>query len=325
MMNAQKRGLLLTLASLLCLAAAPASAAYPDKPIKLVVGFPPGGGGDLYGRLIATALQKSLGQAVVVDNRAGAGGNIAADLVAKAPPDGYTLILAMSGNFAVTPALRPTAVPYKVPDDFAPIGLILEAPHGLFVAQKSRFKSAKELLQAGKTEKLSFASTGAGAAAHIGMELVKQRAGVDILHVPYKGSGPAITDMLGGQVDMFFATASPIMGQVKQGALRLLAITGDKRNPLMPDVPTFAELGVNVVVTQWYGLAAPAGTPPAVVQLLSEHLSRALATPELRDAIRKDAATERDIPRDAFRQYILDDMARYRSAMTPALMKEITQ
>ena len=321
----RRQALCTVLAAAACALALPAHAAFPDKPIKLVVGFPPGGGGDLYGRLIATALQKSLGQTVIVDNKPGAGGNIAADFVAKAPADGYTLILAMSGNFVVTPALRPTAVPYKVPDDFAPIGLILEAPHGLFVASKSRFKTAQALLQAAKTEKLSFASTGAGAAAHIGMEMVKQRAGVDILHVPYKGSGPAITDMLGGQVDMFFATASPIVGQVKQGALRLLAITGNKRSPALPDVPTFAEIGVNVVVTQWYGLAAPAGTPAPVVQLLSEHLSRVLATPEVRDAIRAGAAQERDVSREAFRQYIVDDMARYRNAVTPALMKEITQ
>ena len=309
----------------LMLATVPAWATYPDKPIRLVVGFPPGGGGDLYGRLIATALQKSLGQTVVVDNRAGAGGNIAADAVAKAPPDGYTLILAMSGNFVATPALRPTAVPYRVPEDFVPIGLILEAPHGLFVAQKSRFKTARDVLQAAKTEKLTFASTGAGAAAHMGMEMVKQRAGVDILHIPYKGSGPAMTDLIGGQVDMFFATASPLIGQVRQGQLRLLAITGDKRNPAIPEVPTFAELGVNVVVTQWYGLAAPAGTPAPIVQMLSEHLSRALTTTEVRDAIRKDAAIERDLTRDAFKQYILDDMARYRGAVTPALLKEISQ
>ncbi|MDP1685983.1 tripartite tricarboxylate transporter substrate binding protein [Hydrogenophaga sp.] len=305
-------------------AAAPAFAAYPDQPIKLVIGFPPGGGGDLYGRLIANELSKSMGQTIVVDNRTGAGGNIAADLVAKAKPDGYTLLLAMSGNLAVAPATRPQSIPYKVPEDFAPIGMILEAPHGLFVAQGSRFKTARELLDAAKTQKLSFASTGAGAAAHMGMEMVVKEAGIQMLHVPYRGSGPAITDMLGGQVDSFFATASPLVNQVRQGQIRLLAITGDKRNPAIPEVPTFKELGVNVPVTQWYGLAAPAGTPEAVVKHLSEHLSRVLAIPEVRDTIRRDAATERNLPTDAFRSFILEDIARYKSALTPALLKEIS-
>lgn len=305
-------------------AAAPAFAAYPDQPIKLVIGFPPGGGGDLYGRLIANELSKSMGQTIVVDNRTGAGGNIAADLVAKAKPDGYTLLLAMSGNLAVTPATRPQSIPYKVPEDFAPIGMILEAPHGLFVAHGSRFKTARELLDAAKTQKLSFASTGAGAAAHMGMEMVVKEAGIQMLHVPYRGSGPAITDMLGGQVDSFFATASPLVNQVRQGQIRLLAITGDKRNPAIPDVPTFKELGVNVPVTQWYGLAAPAGTPEAVVKHLSDHLSRVLAIPEVRDTIRRDAATERNLPTEAFRSFILEDIARYKSALTPALLKEIS-
>lgn len=305
--------------------AAPALAAYPEQPIKLVVGFPPGGGGDLYGRMIAQALSKTVGQSVVVDNRAGAGGNIAADIVAKSKPDGYTLLLAMSGNLAVSPATKPQSLPYKVPDDFAPIGLILEAPHGLFVAHNSRFKTAQEYLAAARTQKLSFASTGTGAAAHIGMEMVKQAAGVEILHVPYKGSGPAITDMLGGQVDAFFATASPLIGQVRQGQLRLLAITGEKRNAAIPDVPTFKELGLNIPVTQWYGLVAPAGTPAPVVKFLAEHLSKALATAEVRDAIRKDAATERDLPQEGFRKFILEDIARYKGAMTPALLKEIAQ
>ena len=323
-LKALRRRTVLALALSLGLGAAtPALAAYPDQPIKLVIGFPPGGGGDLYGRLIANALSKSLGQTVVADNRTGAGGNIAADLVAKAKPDGYTLLLAMSGNLAVAPATRPQSIPYKVPDDFAPIGMILEAPHGLFVAHGSRFKTARELLDAAKTQKLSFASTGAGAAAHMGMEMVVKEAGVEMLHVAYRGSGPAITDMLGGQVDSFFATASPLVNQVRQGQLRLLAITGDKRNPAIPDVPTFKELGVNVPVTQWYGLVAPAGTPDAVVKHLSDHLSRALATPEVRDAIRRDAATERNLPMDAFRGFILEDIARYKAALTPALLKEI--
>lgn len=320
----QRRHTALALAGLLGLAALPAWAQYPAQPIKLVVGFPPGGGGDLYGRMIANALGKTLRQAVVVENRAGAGGNIAADLVAKAKPDGYTLLLAMSGNLAVAPATKAQSIPYKVPDDFVPIGLILEAPHGLFVGHNSRFKTAKDILAAAKTQNLTFASTGAGAAAHMGMEMVKQSAGVNMLHVPYKGSGPAITDMIGGQVDSFFATASPLVNQVRQGQLRLLAITGDARSPALPDVPTFKELGVSVPVVQWYGLVAPAGTPAPVVKTLSEHLSKALATSEVRDAIRKDAALERDLSLNDFRQFIVDDIARYKAALTPALMKEIT-
>lgn len=320
----RRRRMALALAGLLGLAAMPAFAAYPEQPVRLVVGFPPGGGGDLYGRLIANALGKTLGQPVIVDNRAGAGGNIAADAVAKAKPDGYTLLLAMSGNLAVAPALRPQAIPYKVPEDFTPVGLILEAPHGLFVAHDSRFRTARELLDAARTRKLSFASTGAGAAAHIGMEMVKKEAGIEMLHVPYRGSGPAITDMLGGQVDCFFATASPLVGQVRQGQLRLLAITGNARNPAIPDVPTFKELGVNVPVTQWYGLVAPAGTPAPVVKYLADHLGRALATAEVRDAIRRDAATEHNLPMDGFGKFIQEDIARYKGAATPALLKEIS-
>jgi tripartite-type tricarboxylate transporter receptor subunit TctC len=325
-MTIRRREALLAALALPTLGALPAFAQsrFPEQPIKLVVGFPPGGGGDLYGRMIAMALGKTLGQTVVVENKAGAGGNIAADVVSKAKPDGYTLLLAMSGNLAVAPATKPQSIPYKVPDDFAMIGQILEAPHGLFVAHNSRFKTARELLEAAKTQKLTFSSTGTGAAAHMGMEMVKQAAGIEMLHVPYKGSGPAITDMLGGQVDSFFATASPLVGQVRQGQLRLLAITGDKRSPAIPDVPTFKELGLNIPVTQWYGLAAPDGTPPAIVKLLSEHLSRALATAEVRDAIRKDAAIERDVPMEKFRAFIQEDIGRYKRALTPALLKEIS-
>lgn len=302
-----------------------AQAAFPDRPITLGVGFPPGGGGDLYGRLIATALGKTLGQTVIVENRPGAGGNIAAGLVAKAPPDGYTILLAMSGNLAVSPALKPKSLPYKVPEDFAPIGLILEAPHGLFVATQSRFKSAEEILKTAKDKELTFASTGTGGAAHIGMETIKELGHLKLLHVPYKGSGPAITDMIGGQIDMFFATASPLVPQVQQGQLHVLALTGSKRSPILPDVPTFKELGINMTMTQWYGLAAPAGTPADVVKVLSDNLSRALKDPSVQTAIRKDAAQEHDLPMDAFKQYIVEDIANYRKAATPDLLKQIGQ
>lgn len=310
---------------LAALAGGQAQAAFPERPITLVVGFPPGGGGDLYGRLVATAMGKTLGQTVIVENRPGAGGNIAAGLVAKAAPDGYTILLAMSGNLAVSPALKPQSLPYKVPDDFAPIGLILEAPHGLFVATPSRFKTAREVIDAAKQRELTFASTGTGGAAHIGMETIKELGHLKLLHVPYKGSGPAITDMLGGQIDMFFATASPLVPQVQQGQLRVLALTGRQRSPILPEVPTFKELGIDMTMTQWYGLAAPAGTPPAVVKTLSEHLSRALADPAVQNTIRKDAAMERDLPMDQFKQYIVEDIANYRKAATPDLLKQIGQ
>ncbi|ARP81962.1 twin-arginine translocation pathway signal [Bordetella genomosp. 8] len=300
-----------------------AATAFPERPITLAVGFPPGGGGDLYGRLIATAMGRTLKQTVVVENKAGAGGNIAAGLVAKSPPDGYTILLAMSGNLAVSPALKPASLPYKVPDDFAPIGLILEAPHGLFVAPNAKYKTARELLAAAKTKEMTFASTGAGGAAHIGMERVKELGKLKLLHIPYRGSGPAITDLLGGQVDMFFATASPLMPQVRQGALRLLAVSGEDRNPSLPDVPTFKELGVDMTLTQWYGLAAPAGTPPDVLRILSAHLSKALADPQVREVIRRDAAVERDLPLDRFTAYIDRDIAQYRSVATPDLLKQI--
>lgn len=320
-----RRAALVATLGLAALAGGQAQAAFPERPITLVVGFPPGGGGDLYGRLIATAMGKTLGQTVIVENRPGAGGNIAAGLVAKAAPDGYTILLAMSGNLAVSPALKPQSLPYKVPDDFAPIGLILEAPHGLFVATPSHFKTAREVIDAARQKELTFASTGTGGAAHIGMETIKELGHLKLLHVPYKGSGPAITDMLGGQIDMFFATASPLVPQVQQGQLRVLALTGRQRSPILPDVPTFKELGIDMTMTQWYGLAAPAGTPPAVIKVLSEHLSRALADPTVQNTIRKDAAMERDLPMDQFKQYILDDIANYRKAATPDLLKQIGQ
>lgn len=324
----RRRALRATLAAVLAMAGltgGAASAAYPERPITLVVGFPPGGGGDLYGRLIATAMGKTIGQTVIVENRPGAGGNIAAGLVAKAAPDGYTVLLAMSGNLAVSPALKPKTLPYKVPDDFAPVGLILEAPHGLFVASQSRFKTAQEVIDASRKKEMTFASTGTGAAAHIGMETIKELGHLKLLHVPYKGSGPAITDMIGGQVDMFFATASPLVPQVQQGQLRVLALTGSQRSPVLPDVPTFKELGIDMTMTQWYGLAAPAGTPPEVLKVLSDNLSRALKDPAVQNTIRKDAAMERDLPLDQFRQYIVEDIANYRKAATPGLLKQIGQ
>ena len=298
---------------LAALAGGQAQAAFPARPLTLVVGFPPGGGGDLYGRLIATAMGKTLGQTVIVENRPGAGGNIAAGLVAKAAPDGYTILLAMSGNLAVSPALKPQSLPYKVPDDFAPIGLILEAPHGLFVATPSHFKTAREVIDAAKQKELTFASTGTGGAAHIGMETIKELGHLKLLHVPYKGSGPAITDMLGGQIDMFFATASPLVPQVQQGQLRVLALTGRQRSPILPDVPTFKELPASggKTMTQWYACSGRARRHAARrdPEVLSEHLFvarwRTYGAEATSSARTPHDAGARPAPTDQFGQYAI--------------------
>ena len=310
---------LVTAAGLLGLAGA-AHAAYPEQPIKLVVGFPPGGGGDLYGRTIANALAKHIGQAVIVENKGGAGGNIAAESVARARPDGYTLILAMSGNFGSAVAIRPT-LPYKVPDDFVPIAQLVETPFGLMVGSQSPIKSARQFVAEAKSSKLSYASTGTGGAAQIVMEMVKQQAGIDVMHVPYRGSGPALNDLYGGQVASFFAPYTPLMGQITGGKLRLLAVSSDKRVPSLPDVPTLKESGIDVVMTQWYGLAAPVGTPKDVVDHISEAVKKAMKDPELLKVYRADGAQESHLMGDAFRDFIVKDIANYKRAVERGNLK----
>jgi len=312
-------GALLAAACLLGIGAA-ADAAYPEQPVRLVVGFPPGGGGDLYGRAIATALGKQLGKTVFVDNRVGAGGNIAAESVAHAKPDGYTLILAMSGNMASAVAIQPK-LPYKVPDDFVPIAQLVETPYGLMVSGQSKFATVKDYVEAAKAGKLTYASTGTGGAAQVVMEMVKQQAGLDILHVPYKGSGPALTDLYGGQVDSFFAPYTPLMGQIRAGKLKLLAISTDKRLAAFPDVPTLKESGIDVVMTQWYGLAAPKGTPNDVVETLVRAVKAAMQDPELLKVYRSDGAQESLRTGAAFGDFIVKDIANYRRAVERGHLK----
>jgi len=297
-----------------------ARAAYPEQPVRLVVGFPPGGGGDLYGRAIAVAMGKQLGKVVIVENKAGVGGSLAAESVANAKPDGYTLLLAMSGNMASAAAIQPKLA-YKVPEDFVPIARLVETPYGLMVSGQSKFGTIKDYVLAAKPGKLTYASTGTGGAAQVVMELIKQQAGLDILHIPYKGSGPALTDLYGGQVDSFFAPYTPLMGQIHSGKLRLLAVSIDKRVATMPDVPTLKESGIDVVMTQWYGLAAPKGTPNDVVDTLTRAVKAAMQDPDLLKVYRTDGAQEALLSGAAFREFIVKDIASYRRAVERGNLK----
>jgi tripartite-type tricarboxylate transporter receptor subunit TctC len=285
-----------------------------------VIGFPPGGGGDLYGRAIANDLAKQLGQPVVVENKPGAGGNIAADLVAKAKPDGHTLLLAMSGNLGSAPAIR-NDLRYKVPDDFVMISQLVETPFGLMVSGSSKIRTVQDYVAAAASGKLTYASTGTGGSSQIVMEMVKQQARLDILHIPYKGSGPVMTDLLGGLVDSFFAPYTPLMGQIQGGKLRLLAVSTDKRVPSLPDVPTLKESGIDVVMTQWYGLAAPKDTPQPVIDQIHRAVRQAMKNPEVHRVYSADGAQESERTGAAFRDFVVRDIANYRRAVERGNLK----
>jgi len=274
--------------ALLCTAGSFAAWAqtYPSKPIKLIVTYPPAGGADTMARLIAAKLSESLGQPVIVENRPGASGQIGAEVVAKSAPDGYTLMLDAS-SYAVNPSLYPK-LPYDPNKAFAPITLLALFPNMLVVTPSFPATSVKELVAMAKAKPgtISYASSGNGSAQHLAAELFKQQAGIDMMHVPYKGGGPAMIDVMAGQVPVFFANMASALGHVKGGKLRALAITGSKRSPNMPELPTLAESGVpGYEVYEWNVVFAPAGTPAAIVNRLHEHIAKALAMKDVRERI----------------------------------------
>ncbi|CAM8650684.1 PBP2_Bug27 domain containing protein [Comamonadaceae bacterium] len=256
--------------ALACTLGVPNAYAFPDKPIKLIVPFAPGGGTDLIARTLAVEMAKDLGQSVLVENKPGAGTIIGTDLVAKSPPDGYTLVVSSIAH-AVNPSLM-EKLPYSTEKDFSPVAMIVRSPNILVVRADSPYKSVKDIIAAAKATpgKLTYASPGNGTSSHLAGALFSDMAKVGLQHVTYKGSGPALTDLLGGQTDMIFATAGSVGAFIDSGKLRALAITSIARSTAYPSVPTVAEAGVPGYSTEgWYGFYAPAGTPPAVIEKLN--------------------------------------------------------
>ena len=259
---------------------------YPNKMVKIVVSYPPGGGADIMARLIAQKLTTSLGQTFVVENKPGASGQIASQGVAKSAPDGYTLMLDAS-SYAVNPSLFPK-LPYDPQNAFAPITMLARFPNMLVVSPDFPVTSVKELVAMAKAKpgSLSYASSGNGSAQHLAGELFKQQAGVNLQHVAYKGGGPAMNDVVAGHVPIFFANMASGLGQVKAGKLKALASTGAKRSANMPDLPTIAEAGVpGYEVYEWNVLVAPAGTPPAVISKLHTEVKNVLEMKDVRERL----------------------------------------
>jgi tripartite-type tricarboxylate transporter receptor subunit TctC len=303
-----------------CLAAAvivPAQAAlaqgtYPDKPIKIIAPVQPGGGVDLVARQVGERLTKALGQSVVVENQSGGGGIVGSLATARAAPDGYTLMVGYVGTHGTNPAVR--KLPYDAVKDFTPVAMVGGTPNVLIVPPSVPVKTLPEFVAYVKANKgkLSYGSAGPGTLTHLAMEQLKVADDLDLQHVAYRGIGPAITDILGGQTQALFPGLAAALPHIKAGKMRPLAVTGTKRHPLLPDVPTFEELGYKGFDgVQWYGIVGPANLPPAVVATLNKAINDALADPQLRERLAGEALEPMPMTAEQFGQYIKDDIAKW--------------
>jgi tripartite-type tricarboxylate transporter receptor subunit TctC len=317
------RALLIAASALACTQAAAqakgADAGYPDKPVRFLVGQSPGGATDVVARAVSQKMTENIGQSVVVDNRTGASGSIAATMVAKATPDGYNILI-VSSSFSINPSLYKN-LPFDPLKDFSTITLIAEAPFLLVVHPSMPAKTVGELIAAAKArpDTLSFGSGGVGSSGQMAGELFKYLAGVKLTHVPYKGAGPALIDVIGGQISMTFGSVISSLGHVRAGKLKALGVTGAKRARSMPDLPTIAEAGVKgYATTTWYGALAPANTRPAIVQKLNAEIKKTLSAPEVGEHMAKDGAEPVGNTPLQFREFLAAEMAKWRELVRNA-------
>jgi tripartite-type tricarboxylate transporter receptor subunit TctC len=286
---------------------------YPSKPVRFIVPFPPGGGNDTIARLVAQKLSVALGQQVVVDNRPGAGGTIGAEAAARSPGDGHTLFLAGVATHGINPNLR-KKLPYDALKDFDAVSLIASAPLLVVAHPSLPARSVKELIAVAKARpgQINYASNGAGGSSHLAVELFDMMAGVRLTHVPYKGLVPALTDLMSGEVQVMFSSAVAMLPQVKAGRLRAIAMTGAKRSPAIPAIPTVAESGLPGYETgSWYGVVVPAGTPKGVIDRLSREIQTIVRSPEVTARLNEEAVIPVGSTPDVFDRHIRFELARW--------------
>jgi len=308
-------------ALVLAAVAAPAFAQdYPTKPIKLVVPYAPGGGADSVARIVAKKVSENIGQAIVIENKGGAGSIVGTDLVAKAEPDGYTLLLGQSGPISINPAVYKT-LPYDPVKDFAPITMTTAYPYILVVNSDSPAKTLQEFvtLARSKPGALNYGSTGVGAANHLVAELFASKAGLKMTHVPYRGTALAVGDLVSGQLNVVFGDPISVLPHIRSGKLRALAVTSLERSPVAPEVPTVAESGYpGFEALAWHGILAPAKTPPAVIKKLNAEIVKALADPATKELLEKQAMQTVGNTPEAFAAFIQKDIATWKAVAAAA-------
>lgn len=317
------RQLAVALGLSLVAAASMAEAAWPAKPVKLVVPFPPGGGTDFIARVVGERLAQATGATVVIDNKPGAGGNIGLDVLAKSPADGYTLGLGQTANLVINPHLYPK-MPYDALKDFTPVGSVASQPMVLVVAKQSPWSNVADVVAAAKAKPdgLRIGLAGSGTVGHLSGEMLERRAGIKLLNIPYKGAGPAMTDLLGGQFEIYFGNAASVLPQIAAGKLKPLAVTSAQRLPMLKDVPTMIESGYpGFVAVTWSGLLAPAGTPPAVVARLNSEIDKILKQPEVQAKLAAEGSTPTGGSAAQFAETIRSEHARWGALIREANIK----